>query len=68
MLLIFGHIWLILGAFLFAWGLKIPVPAGTSWKRAALHALSPTFLGLVLMGAGGCNLYGALFLGKYWFS
>ena len=68
MLLILGHIWLILGAYLFAWGLKIPLPPGSNWKKAALHALWPTFGGLLLIGVGGCHLYGALFQGKYWFS
>jgi len=68
MLLIMGHILLVIGLYLFAWGIKIPLPPGTSWKKAALHALSPTFLGLLLIGASGCMLYGALFLGKDWFS
>ena len=68
MLLIVGHIVLVIGLFLFAWGIKIPLPPGTSWKKAALHALSPTFLGLLVIGAAGCMLYGATFLGKGWFS
>ena len=28
----------------------------------------PTFWGLLMIGAAGCMLYGALFEGKYWFS
>ena len=68
MLLIVGHIVAVIGLFLFAWGIKIPLPPGTSWKKAALHALSPTFLGLLLIGAAGCMLYGATFLDKSWFS
>ena len=68
MLLIMGHIWVILGLYLFAWGLKTPLPPGSNWKKAALHALWPTFGGLLVIGAGCCNLYGALFLGKDWFS
>jgi len=68
MLLITGHILLVIGLYLFAWGIKIPLPPGTDWKKAALHALWPTFGGLLIIGASGCMLYGATFLGKGWFS
>jgi len=68
MLLIVGHILLVTGLYLFAWGLKIPLPPGTSRKKAALYALWPTFGGLLIIGASGCMLYGALFEGKDWFS
>jgi len=68
MLLLMGHIVLIIGLYLFAWGIKIPLPPGTSRKKSALHALSPTFLELLLIGASGRMLYGATFLGKNWFS
>jgi len=68
MLLIMGHVLLILGLYFFAFGIKIPLPAETSRKKVALHALWPTFGGLLMIGASGCMLYGALFLGKDWFS
>jgi len=68
MLLIMGHILLVLGLYFFAFGLKIPLPPETSRKKVALHALWPTFGGLLMIGASGCMLYGALFLGKDWFS
>jgi len=68
MLLIMGHILLILGLYFFAFGLKIPLPPETSRKKVALHALWPTFGGLLMVGASSCMLYGALFLGKDWFS
>jgi len=47
---------------------KIPLPPETSRKKVALHALWPTFGGLLMIGAAGCMYYGALFLGKDWFS
>jgi len=68
MLLIMGHILLILGLYFFAFGLKIPLPPETSKKKVALHTLWPTFGGLLMIGVSGCMLYGALFLGKNWFS
>ena len=68
MLLVMGHILLILGLYFFAFGLKIPLPPETSRKKVALHALWPTFGGLLMIGASVCMLYGALFLGKDWFS
>ena len=68
MLLIMGHILAIIGLYFFAFGLKIPIPPETSRKKVALHALWPTFGGLLMIGAAGCMLYGALFLGKDWFS
>ncbi len=68
MLLIAAHILLILGLYFFAFGLKIPLPPETSRKKVALHALWPTFGGLLMIGAAGCMYYGALFLGKDWFS
>ena len=66
MLLIMGHILLIVGVYVTAWGLSLPPES--SKKRAALPFLRPTFWGLFCIAASGCNLYGALFLGKYWFS
>ena len=68
MFLIMGHILLFSGLYFFAFGLKIPLPPETSRKKVALHALWPTFGGLLMIGASGCMLYGALFLGKNWFS
>ena len=68
MLLIAAHSLAILGLYFFAFGLKIPIPPETSRKKVALHALWPTFGGLLLIGVAGCNLYGALFEGKDWFS
>ena len=49
MLLIMGHILLILGLYFFAFGLKIPLPPETSRKKVALHALWPTFGGLLMV-------------------
>ena len=68
MLLIAAHSLAILGLYFFAFGLKIPIPPGTSRKKVALHALWPTFGGLLMIGASCCMYYGALFLGKDWFS
>jgi len=66
MLLILAHILLIVGVYVTAWGLSLPPES--SKKKAALPFLRPTFWGLFMIGASGCNLYGALFLGKDWFS
>ena len=44
------------------------LPPESSKKKAALHALWPTFGGLLLIGAAGCRFYGVLFEGRYWFS
>jgi len=65
MLLVLGHIMLIAGIYITAWGLSLPPESS---KKAALPFLRPTFWGLFMIGAAGCNLYGALFLGKHWFS
>jgi len=67
-LLVMGHILAVIGLYFFAFGLKIPIPPKTSKKKVALLALWPTFGGLLVIGASGCMLYGALFLGKNWFS
>ena len=66
MLLILGHILLIVGVYVTAWGLSLPLES--SKKKAALPFLRPTFWGLFCIAASGCNFYGALFLGKDWFS
>jgi len=67
-LLVMGHILAVIGLYFFAFGLKIPIPPKTSKKKVALLTLWPTFGGLLMIGASGCMLYGALFLGKNWFS
>jgi len=67
MLLILAHILLIAGVYFTAWGLRLPPVS--SLKKAALHGfIGPTFWGLFCIAASGCMFYGALFLGKDWFS
>jgi len=53
MLLILGHIWLILGAYLFAWGLKIPLPPGSSKKKGGSTCSLAYFRGIVINWNGG---------------
>ena len=62
MVLITGHILLIVGVYVTAWGLS--QPPQSSRKKAALPFLRPTFWGLFCIAASGCRYYGALFLGK----
>ncbi len=62
MVLISGHILLIVGVYVTAWGLS--QPPESSRKKAALPFLRPTFWGLFSIAASGCRYYGALFLGK----
>ena len=62
MLLVLGHILLIAGVYVTAWGLS--QPPQSSRKKAALPFLRPTFWGLFCIAASGCRYYGALFLGK----
>ncbi len=66
MLLILAHVLLVGGVYVLSWGLSLP-PETTKLKRA-LPFLRPTFWGLFMIAASGCQYYGALFLGKNWFS
>jgi len=62
MALIMGHILLIVGVYVTAWGLSLPPESS---KKRRLYRFSGLFFwGLFCIAASGCRYYGALFLGK----